>query len=62
MIGAGEERCLLNLLRQKKFVTRKDADKLRILSFNHILSSLISAGFKIKQHNINGVNAYELRK
>jgi len=62
MIEAGNLTCLLNLLKRKKTVTTDDAYKINIISVDYHISTLISAGFKIKQHKINGVKAYELRK
>jgi len=62
MLGAGEPICLLNLLRKKKFITRDDAYRINILSIDYIISSLISAGFKIKQYSVKGEKRYELKQ
>ena len=62
MLGAGEETCLLNLLREKKFITRDDANRFKILNLNYIISSLISAGFKIKKYSVKGEKRYELKQ
>ena len=62
MLGAGEETCLLNLLREKKFITWDDADRLSILSLDYMISLLQSAGYKIKKYSVKGEKRYELKK
>mgnify|MGYP005819973375 FL=1 len=62
MLGAGEPLCLLNLLRKKKFITCDDAYRINILSIDYIISSLISAGFKIKKYSVKGEKRYELKQ
>ena len=62
MLGAGEELCLLNLLRKKKFITCDDAHRINILGIEYLVSFLQSAGYKIKKYSVKGEKRYELKQ